>query len=136
MYSVFSCMAYRGRCAHYRVMKALPVFFSPLMVAPSQSYSPSAEKPAAVLASWQRLGVPLELFPPVPVTQAQLRLAHDEELVNGVLSLQRNDGFGNGSVVVAAALPYTVGALLCGPREALRDGAVTVAPCCGFHHAG
>jgi acetoin utilization deacetylase AcuC-like enzyme len=129
-------MAYRAPCAHHRVMKALPVFFSPLMVAPSQSYSPSAEKPAAVLASWQRLGVPLELFPPVPVTQAELCLAHDEELVSGVLSLQRDNGFGNRSAAVAEALPYTSGALLCAAREALRNGAVAVAPCSGFHHAG
>jgi acetoin utilization deacetylase AcuC-like enzyme len=117
-------------------MDALPVFFSPRMVAPSLSYSPSAEKPAAVVASWQRLGVPLALFEPSAVTSEQLALAHDENLVSGVLSLQRNNGFGNRSAAVAASLPYTSGALLGAARYALGSGAVAVAPCSGFHHAG
>lgn len=117
-------------------MDALPVFFSPLMVAASGSFSPSAEKPAAVVASWQRLGVPLALHPPVAVTPEQLTLAHDGAFVRRVLAGREDNGFGNRSPEVAAALPYTTGALLSAARHALREGGVAVAPCSGFHHAG
>ncbi len=117
-------------------MNALPVFFSSKMVAPSESYSPSAEKPAAVVESWRRLGIPLVFYEPAPVTAAQLALAHDPRFVREVLAGRQVNGFGNRSARVAAALPYTTGALLSAARHALREGGAAVAPCSGFHHAG
>ena len=117
-------------------MQALPVFYSPHMVAASGSYSPSAEKPAQVVASWQRLGVPLEFHLPHCVTAEQLSLAHDAAFVADVLACRRDNGFGNRSSALAATLALTSGAMLSAARHALATGSVAVAPCSGFHHAG
>jgi len=116
-------------------MRALPVFFTPAMVADSQSFSPSAAKPLAVLRSWQRLGVPLAIHAPAGATESVLALAHDPSYVRAVLELRRANGFGNHSPAVAASLPYTTGAMLAGALHALAHGGVAIAPCSGFHHA-
>lgn len=114
---------------------ALTVCYTPRMVADSQSFSPSAAKPAAVVASWRTLGVPLRFVEPAPLTEAELCLAHDPRFVREVLACQRDNGFGNRSAEVARSLPYTSGAMLAAAREAIANGAVAVAPCSGFHHA-
>ena len=113
----------------------MKVFYSDLMVADSESFSPSAHKPREVVASWQALGVALEIVAPPPVTADELALAHDRVLVDDVLACRRDNGFGNRSPAVAASLPYTSGAMLAAAREALHNGRVAVAPCSGFHHA-
>src|SRR5688572_5042561 len=113
-------------------MQAIPVFYSPKMVTASSSYSPSPEKPAQVVASWQRLGVPLELHLPQPVTIEQLSLAHDAAFVADVLACRRANGFGNRSSALAATLAFTSGALLSAARHALAARSVAVAPCSGF----
>jgi acetoin utilization deacetylase AcuC-like enzyme len=116
-------------------LAALPLFYTDRMVADSRSFSPSAAKPRAVVASWSRLGVPLVVKEPAPVTHAQLCLAHDTQYVAGVLAGRLPNGFGNRSLEVAASLPYTSGAMLAAASEAIENGAVAVAPCSGFHHA-
>lgn len=118
-----------------KVLHRIPVFFSPHMVADSHSFSPSAGKPTAVVSSWQALGLPLDIREPEPVTVDQLKLAHDESFVDGVLSCEEYNGFGNRSAEVAASLPYTSGAMLAAACEAIANGAVAVAPVSGFHHA-
>jgi len=72
---------------------------------------------------------------PEPVTDADLCLAHDAGFVEGVLAGKFRNGFGNKSLKVADSLPYTSGAMLAAARESLRNRAVAVAPCSGFHHA-
>jgi len=114
---------------------ALPVFYTPRMVADSGSFSPSAAKPAEVVRSWQALGAPLRIVEPPPVSEEELCLAHDPEFVRDVLACRRANGFGNRSAEVARSLPYTSGAMLAAAREAIANGAVAVAPCSGFHHA-
>jgi acetoin utilization deacetylase AcuC-like enzyme len=114
----------------------LPVVFSNNMVGFSESYSPSAEKPAQVVADWQQAGLPLQLIEPVPATETDLARAHAVSFVRGVLDCTLANGFGNRSPSVAAALPYTSGAMLTGARHALRTGGAVCAPCSGFHHAG
>ena len=117
-------------------MDALPVFYHPtLSVSSGSRSSPSAEKPAAVVASWQQLGIPLQLIPPMPATIAQLCLAHDEAFVRGILSRKRENGFGNRLARVARALPLTTGAMLSAARHARQHGGAAVAPVSGFHHA-
>jgi len=116
-------------------MNALTVFYSPAMVAPSLSYSPSSEKPAQVVASWKRLGLPLEVRDPRPATAEQLALAHDPAFVFGVLSGRRPNGFDNRSAKIAATLPLTSGAMLSAARHALAHGGAAIAPVSGFHHA-
>ena len=117
------------------MIASLPVFYTPRMLADAESFSPSASKPKHVLASWRRLGIPITVIEPDPVTDAEFCLAHDEGFVEGVLTTKDENGFGNKSPQVAASLPYTSGAMLAAAREALRNRAVAVAPCSGFHHA-
>jgi acetoin utilization deacetylase AcuC-like enzyme len=118
-------------------MKRIPVFFSSRMVcAQNASFSPSAGKPAAVVASWKRLGVPLAWHAPAPATRDELALAHDGDFVDDVLACRRKNGFDNTSAEVAATLPWTTGAMLSAARYVLREKVpVAAAPCSGFHHA-
>lgn len=116
-------------------MNRIPVFFRPELVAPDQGASPSAHKPAQVVADWQAQGLPIEVIAPPPVTRSQLALAHDGAYVDGVLDCQEQNGFGNCSPTVTATLPYTSGAMLAAARRALANRRVAVAPVSGFHHA-
>ncbi len=116
--------------------RTLPVFYTPAMVAHSASFSPSAAKPAAVVAYWQARGLPIELCAPAPATVDQLALAHDRRHVVAILEGRAPNGFGNRSPEVAASLPYTTGAMLAAARHAVRQGGFAAAPCSGFHHAG
>lgn len=121
---------------HIAMFSTIPVFYSESMLADAHSFSPSAMKPRAVVESWGKLGVPIQLVAPPPVTADELCLAHAEEYVDGVLSGFIANGFGNRDRTVAASLLYTNGAMLAAARAALENGAVAVAPCSGFHHAG
>lgn len=113
----------------------IPVFYSHKMVAPSETASPSAAKPAEVVASWQRQ-FPVEIIEPEPVTLADLARAHDRAWVKAVLACEEPNGFGNRSREVAESLPYTSGSMLSAARHALKTKSVAAAPCSGFHHAG
>jgi acetoin utilization deacetylase AcuC-like enzyme len=116
-------------------MDQIPVFFTSKMVAPDQGLSPSAHKPAAVVDDWRQHRFPLRFAEPPPATPDQLALPHSPDFVNDVLSLRRDNGFGNRSQAVAASLPYTSGAMLAAARAALLNRSVAVAPVSGFHHA-
>ena len=106
------------------------------MVAETESFSPSAGKPRAAVASWMELGIALNVIAPIPVAFEDIARAHLPDFVDGVLSCRLENGFGNRSKAVADSLPYTSGAMLAAAREALRNGRVAAAPCSGFHHAG
>lgn len=112
----------------------IPVFYTPKMVADSESFSPSAAKPVKVVASWGDK-FPVEIHEPTPVTREDLARAHDSAWVDRVLAGEADNGFGNRSLAIAASLPYTSGAMLSGARHALKTGKVAAAPCSGFHHA-
>ncbi len=116
-------------------MKSIPVFYTPKMVVDYRCASPSAAKPSKVVASWSNQ-FSIEVHEPAPVTIEQLITAHDEEFVRDVLACKRENGFGDKSPEVAAALPYTSGAMLSAARHALLHKSVAAAPCSGFHHAG
>jgi acetoin utilization deacetylase AcuC-like enzyme len=122
--------------ATLRNMNKLPVFFSDKMVAHPSSFSPSAAKPAEVVDSWLRRGLPIEVIEPEPVTRAQLGLAHDARYVDEVLRCRRPNGFGDRSSEVASSLPWTSGAMLSAARHVVGSRGVACAPCSGFHHAG
>lgn len=114
----------------------MKVFFSGRMVANSDSYSPSAGKPAQAVASWLANGFDIDIVEPAPVTFEQLCLAHDAGFVRGVLSCAIDNGFYNKNRGVAESLPYTSGAMLSAAQEALASGGFACAPVSGFHHAG
>jgi hypothetical protein len=97
----------------------LPVFYTPRMVADSASFSPSAAKPAQVVAAWQERGLPIEIVEPVPVTVEQLARAHERGHVERILAGRAPNGFGNSSPEVAATLVHTSGAMLSAARRAV-----------------
>jgi acetoin utilization deacetylase AcuC-like enzyme len=105
------------------------------MVADAQSYSPSAGKPREVVESWKQLGIALEFPHFDPASREQLCLAHAPAFVDGILAGQISNGFGNRSMAVANALPWTSGAMLAAARAAIANGRAAVAPVSGFHHA-
>jgi acetoin utilization deacetylase AcuC-like enzyme len=112
----------------------IPVFYSPKMVADSECFSPSAAKPAKVVASWMNQ-FPIQLLEPEPVTIDEISRAHDRNWASRVLAGDADNGFANRSLEVAAALPYTNGSMLSAARHAVKTKTVAVAPCSGFHHA-
>ncbi len=114
----------------------MKVVFSEAMIAPAQGSSPSAAKPAPVVAAWHALDATMERINPVPVTQDQLALAHEPGYVEAVLSGRISNGFGTRAPEVIASLPYTSGAMLTAARLALKDRTAVAAPVSGFHHAG
>ncbi|MGH8261950.1 MAG: histone deacetylase [Steroidobacterales bacterium] len=117
-----------------QTLSRIPVVFSDAAVAETDSFSPSAGKPRAVVAAWQALDLPIELQSIVPVTVEELHAAHDPKFVDNILSCRTENGFGNRSADVARSLPFTNGALLCAARAALAGG-IACAPVSGFHHA-
>jgi acetoin utilization deacetylase AcuC-like enzyme len=121
------------RASRYIEGMHLPVFYTPRMVATPSSFSPSAAKPAQVVASWREL--PIELHEPAPVTAAQLARAHDPGFVADVLACRADNGFGDRSPDIAASLPYTSGAMLAAARHAIAHRTIACAPVSGFHHA-
>jgi acetoin utilization deacetylase AcuC-like enzyme len=111
------------------------IVFNHQMVAPAQGGSPSAAKPAAVVAAWRQAWPYSEVRDPQPVSRADLSRAHDHCYVDDVLALKVPNGFGTVSAEVAASLLYTSGALLTASRWALSEGGAVAAPASGFHHA-
>ena len=107
-----------------------------MVVRDASSFSPSAEKPAEVVADWQRLSLPIEVLNFDPVDAKTLALAHDRAFVDGILACRLSNGFGNRMSQVAASLLYTSGAMLAAADKALDNGRVACAPVSGFHHAG
>jgi acetoin utilization deacetylase AcuC-like enzyme len=114
----------------------LPVFYTPSMVASSGSFSPSAAKPAQVVADWRARGLAINVIAPQPVTIDDLARVHDRSYVEAILAGTEPNGFGNCSTAVAATLPWTSGAMLSAARHAVAHRTIVSAPCSGFHHAG
>ena len=101
----------------------------------NSSFSPSAGKPAKVLADWQSHKLPIEVAPVVPLNRAEIALAHSPEYVQGVLSRTKSNGFGNTLKSVAKSLPWTTGSITSAARYALENNTQTISLTSGFHHA-
>lgn len=123
----------RGMSSH----ATLPVFYDPRQHTDANvSTSPSAGKPAQVMARWEQSGIPIVRMPVMPATPEQFALAHDQGYVAGVLAGQYANGFGNRLPAVAATLPWTTGSLVSAAIHVARRGGVAISPTSGFHHAG
>ena len=106
------------------------------MVATTDSYSPSAAKPKLVVDDWLRHAIqPGDIHSFKPVDKAELYLAHSKDYVDGVLSLQIPNGFGNYDQSVANSLPYTVGSMVAATLHVAERGGFACSPTSGFHHA-
>lgn len=105
-------------------------------VSTPETGSPSPRKPGLVVTDWHHRRFPIRAQAPAPVSRGELAAAHDPAYVDGVLDLQRADGFGNCRADVAASFPWTCASFLDASRAALANGQVAVSPTSGFHHAG
>lgn len=101
----------------------------------NSSFSPSAGKPAKVLESWHKLGIPFEVSSFEPLTIDEMALAHDRFYVEGVLSLEEPNGFGNTNIEVAAALPWVCGSMVATALHTYKTGELSFSPTSGAHHA-
>ena len=116
-------------------LNSIPVFYTPKMVAPSLSFSPSSAKPEKVVAAWQASGIPVEIIDVPPISVDDLCLAHDEGFVRGILSGKLENGFENCSLDIAKTLLYTNGSMRDAAKCAIENSIVAVSPTSGFHHA-
>ncbi len=99
------------------------------------SFSPSAGKPAQVLESWKKLGIPFCEQSFVPLTADDIALAHAREYVDGVLSCTQMNGYENRSPEIAAALPWVAGSMVAAARHSFITKEVSFSPTSGAHHA-
>lgn len=115
----------------------MKTFFKPEMNASgNSSFSPSAAKPKQLMDYIKSNDLPLDIENNFkPLTVSDLSLAHDEAMVNGILNLTVNNGFGNRSVEVARSLPYTSGSFYAAALYALKAQTNAFSPTSGFHHA-
>lgn len=103
-------------------------------------YSPSAGKPAKVIADWLAnpdiaSHIQVEGFD--HATDLDLCLAHEPSYVEGVLSCKIPNGFGNNSLEIANSLRYTTGSILAAAKHVLTSNdLIACSPTSGFHHAG
>jgi acetoin utilization deacetylase AcuC-like enzyme len=122
-----------------KMSNCIPVFYRPEQSCDAAvGYSPSAGKPAKVMADWLSrpeiaTSIRVESFDPVDADI--LARAHDPAYVNGVLECRIANGFGNRDADVAKSLPYTVGSLVAACRHAVENRTLAVSPTSGFHHA-
>lgn len=122
----------------------IPVFYRPEQSCDeASSYSPSAEKPAKVVADWlsnPAIASHLAIQSFDAAAAQALYAAHSKDYVHGVLSSQRVNGFGTKSPGIAASLRYTTGSMMAAAVRVLTHKVaglnVAVSPTSGFHHAG
>jgi acetoin utilization deacetylase AcuC-like enzyme len=113
----------------------IPVFYTPKMVAPSLSFSPSSAKPEKVVTAWKASGIPVEIIDVPPISIKDICLAHEENFVRSVLAGQLENGFENRSLEIADTLRYTNGSMRDAAKRAIENGIAAASPTSGFHHA-
>jgi acetoin utilization deacetylase AcuC-like enzyme len=118
----------------------MKVFYSEKLVATQgkQSFggiqSPSARKPAELAKALKGMDG-IEFVEPMPVTVDDIKLCHEPRYVDGVMSLELQNGFGTKDKAICDSLLFTNGAMVHAAVEAMPDSP-TVALVSGFHHAG
>jgi acetoin utilization deacetylase AcuC-like enzyme len=113
----------------------MKVFFTEKMSIESGGYSPSASKPAAVVADWLAHGLAIQICDFEPAMEADLCLAHDPQFVRDVLAGRKTNGHGNAIKEVTQSCLLTVGSLITASRAAFTER-IACSPTSGFHHAG
>jgi acetoin utilization deacetylase AcuC-like enzyme len=106
-----------------------------MVVEGASDISPSAGKPALVVASWEKLGLPVEIMPFEPLSLRAISMAHNAQFVRDVMTSRTQNGFLNSSQAVAESLPWTNGSFYAAADHAVRHDENTVSPTSGFHHA-
>lgn len=123
-------------------LSPIPIFYNPKQSIVTDSYSPSASKPAKVVADFQRhFGDQVEVVASTKAPLDVLYAAHDRAYVDGIMAGTERNGFGDFDAKVAQSFPYTTGSLLSAAKHVLEgktaDNSIRVAcsPTSGFHHA-
>jgi acetoin utilization deacetylase AcuC-like enzyme len=124
------------------MLQQIPVFYDERQSVTTQSFSPSASKPAQVVLDWKRNGLPIRLMDVRPADPRSFELAHSRDYVNGIMGGTIANGFGNTSDVVAESFKWTVGSMMTAASWALdqhkrlpSEPFVACSPTSGFHHA-
>ncbi len=117
-------------------MQSIPVFYRDELIVEMDGFSPSACKPRDVVASWQKLGLPIAIQKCYPISIDHLKMVHAYDYVDGVFAGTIKNGFGNKNVAVAESCLFTIGSLYAGAEAAILNKKVAIAPVSGFHHAG
>ena len=112
----------------------IKTFYDARMSCPSGSYSPSGEKPAAVVADWLEHKL-IEVVGFIPATDDDLSLSHDRNYIRGIFAGEIENGHHNFSPEVAESTRWTVGSMVAAARDAYQAGSITCSPSSGFHHA-
>lgn len=124
------------------MIERLPVFFRPEQSCDvATSYSPSAGKPALVVADWQKhFGDKIQIETFNPAGDEVLCEAHDPHYVSGIMSGEIANGFRTHDLDVAHSMRYTVGSMLAAAKHVLTvdhpEERIACSPTSGFHHAG
>lgn len=112
-------------------------FRSDMNVPNSRSFSPSAGKPQEFISYLLKHNIILDIEGSFNhLTRQELSMAHEEKMVNDILDLKRDNGFGNRSLMVAKSLPFTSGSFYAAAEWAIRHHTIAFSPTSGFHHAG
>lgn len=116
----------------------MKVFYSHRQsVANNNSYSPSAGKPALLVAQWlERWPEQIQLVEPEPARPEDFHLAHAPSMVEEILTCRRENGFSNRLPEVAQSLPWTTGSMVSAALQAASSRSIVCSPTSGFHHAG
>ncbi len=114
----------------------MQVFYRPEQSVIVHSASPSAGKPALVVADWrERFGDRITIADFEPVTREDFYRVHDRAYVDAVFALECPNGFGTRQPEVPESLRYTSGSMRAAALAAWRGGGITASPTAGFHHA-
>src|SRR6056297_57440 len=113
----------------------MDVFYDERMVAENSGFSPSPEKPREVIRYWRQYDRPINRKGFKPATRDQIRLAHSEAYVDGVLDCLIENGHGTKDAAFAESLPWVIGSHLAASEAAVSTGRNVCSPTSGFHHA-
>jgi acetoin utilization deacetylase AcuC-like enzyme len=115
----------------------LTVFYNPKQTVRDneRSFSPSAGKPEHVVKQFSKNPRVKVVSEWEPLTQSELSIAHDPQFVQDVLSLKKENGFGNKLRSVADSLPYTAGSFYNAAVHAYIHDTAAMSPTSGFHHS-
>ena len=114
----------------------MKVFFdSRQSVKSNDSFSPSAQKSGELAKQWKDRQLPVSIEPFRPAARRDLYRVHDRSYVDGVLDLQRANGYGNKSEAVAKSLPWVVGSFLSAVKHSIETGENSWSLTSGAHHA-
>jgi acetoin utilization deacetylase AcuC-like enzyme len=113
----------------------ISVFYNPLMLGETKSFSPSALKPKLVMQDWHNnFSHFLSIENIEPLHKNDFYLAHDKNYVDGIFNGTLKNGFGIKDSAFSQTFLYTNASFFQAAQHALIHK-IAVSPTSGFHHA-